>query len=65
VRALLASLRSLVFGETWAIPLGVAVSVAAALALRDVLPEHVWASAGGFFLAALVALTLVVALRAR
>jgi hypothetical protein len=63
VTAVLASLRSLVFGETWAIPLGVAFAVASALALRAVLPEHVWASDGGFFLAGLVALTLVAALR--
>jgi hypothetical protein len=60
----LASLRSLVFGETWAIPLGVAFAVAVALAVRAALPERVWASDGGFFLAALVALTLVAALRA-
>ena len=65
MRDVLASLRSLVFGETWAIPLGVAGAVAAAIGLRAALPDHVWASDGGFFLAALVALTLVAALRIR
>jgi hypothetical protein len=59
----LRSLRKLVLGETWTIPAGVAGAIAAAVAARDALPADVWASAGGFVLAALVIATLLVSLR--
>ena len=57
--ALLRSLRSLILGETWTIPLGVAVAVVIAALLRSALSEHLWDELGGFALAAMVALTLV------
>ena len=60
--AFLRSLRSLLLGETWTIPIGVGVSVLIAAALHSVLPAHVWHEGGGFMLAALVATTLAVAL---
>jgi hypothetical protein len=58
--ALLRSLRSLILGETWTIPLGVAAAVVIAALLRSALSEHLWDELGGFALAAMVALTLVV-----
>ena len=60
--AFLRSLRSLLLGETWTIPIGVGVSVLIAAALHSVLPAHVWHEGGGFMLAALVATTLAVSL---
>jgi hypothetical protein len=59
VIALLRSLRSLIFGETWTVPLGVAAALGIALLLRAELPGHVWHAAGGFMVAALVAATLL------
>ncbi len=59
----LRSLRKLVFGETWAIPLGVAAALLVALAGRAALPDEVWTRIGGFVLAGMVALTLGLALR--
>jgi hypothetical protein len=63
VKALLGSLRSLILGETWTIPLGVALTLVAALVLRATLPAHVWTHEGGFMMAALLAVTLVVSWR--
>ena len=60
--AFLRSLRSLLLGETWTIPVGVGASLLIAAALRSALPDHVWHQGGGFVLAALVAATLTVAL---
>jgi hypothetical protein len=65
MRAFLGSLRRLVLGETWTIPLGVAVSLLLALFLRAWLPEGTWQSAGGFALAALVIGALAYSLRTR
>jgi hypothetical protein len=65
MRGLLGSLRSLVFGETWTIPLGILLALAVTLLVRAVLPEELWDSAGGFVLAVLVCTTLAVALRLR
>jgi hypothetical protein len=62
--ALLRSLRSLVFGETWTIPLGVVTAIVISVALRSALSVHTWGECGGFALAALVAATLALALRA-
>jgi hypothetical protein len=63
VIALLRSLRSLLLGETWTIPVGVLVALLGAAALRSELPARVWHQCGGFALAALVAATLAVSLR--
>ena len=63
MKALLGSLRSLILGETWTIPLGVAFTLVAALVLRATLPEHVWTHEGGFMMAVLLALTLAVSWR--
>lgn len=60
--ALLRSLRSLLFGETWTIPLGVVAALAIAGLLRSALPDRLWDEGGGFVLAALVAATLAVSL---
>lgn len=56
---LLRPLRSLILGETWTIPLGVAAALVVAALCRSVLPEHVWNEIGGFVLAGMVAATLV------
>jgi hypothetical protein len=61
---LLGSLRRLIFGETWTIPLGVATALAAAELMRTALPDTVWTSAGGFGLAAMVIAVLAWSLRA-
>jgi hypothetical protein len=60
--ALLRSLRSLILGETWTIPLGVAATLAIAALLRATLSDHTWNRLGGFALAAMVVTTLVVSL---
>jgi hypothetical protein len=57
--ALLRSLRSLLLGETWTIPLGVAAAVVTAAVLRSAISEQLWDELGGFALAAMVALTLM------
>ena len=62
--ALLRSLRSLILGETWTIPLGVGVAVVVAALLRSAFPEHLWHEIGGFVLAGMIAATLVGAIRA-
>ena len=61
--ALLSSLRRLVFGETWTIPLGVGTALAVAELMRAALPDGVWTSAGGFGLAVLVIAALAYSLR--
>ena len=63
MKALLGSLRSLILGETWTIPLGVAFTLAAALVLRAALPAHVWTHEGGFMMAGLLAVTLTASWR--
>ena len=60
--AFLRSLRSLLLGETWTIPIGVGASLLIAAVLHSALPAHLWHEGGGFVLAALVAATLTVAL---
>jgi hypothetical protein len=60
--ALLRSLRALVFGETWTIPLGVGATLAIAAVARSVLSARVWHQGGGFMLAGLVVATLAVSL---
>ena len=48
---MIAQLRKLVLGETWALPLGVALTLLAGLALDAAGPGW-WRSAGGFVLLA-------------
>jgi hypothetical protein len=60
--ALLRSLRSLVLGETWTIPLGVAATIAIASLLHSALPGHVWSRDGGVVIAVLVVAILALSL---
>jgi hypothetical protein len=55
------ALRKLVLGETVALPVGVALLLAAGLVLRDVAGEW-WQDAGGFVLLALAVVVLAAAL---
>ena len=55
------ALRKLVLGETVALPVGVALLLAAGLVLRDVTGEW-WQDAGGFVLLALAVAVLAAAL---
>jgi hypothetical protein len=59
VSALLSSVRRKLFGETRAIPLGIAGSLLLALLFRAVLPRSEWQLAGGFALTAAVIATLI------
>ena len=52
------TLRKLVLGETWALPLGLAVVVGCAFVLRELAPAA-WRDAGGFALLAGVGAVLV------
>jgi hypothetical protein len=50
------ALRKLVFGETWALPIGIFVAVGIAVVLRDVAGSaDWWEDSGGFVLLALLA----------
>jgi hypothetical protein len=60
----IAQLRKLVLGETWTLPLGVALTLAIGLALDAAGPGW-WHRAGGFVLLAGALATLVVSLRRR
>jgi hypothetical protein len=61
---LLQTLRKLVLGETWVLPIGVALAVGAAGLLRASAGDHGWwHSAGGFVLLGLVLLALLAAVR--
>ena len=64
--SLLRTLRKLLFGETWLLPVGLAVTLAAAVLARQLLGDD-WHDAGGFVLLAGVAgvLVLSVAVSAR
>lgn len=57
VRAFVHQLRTLVMGETWTLPIGLALSVAALVATRElILPDGLWADmAGGLTLGCAVA----------
>ena len=56
------TLRKLVLGETWTLPIGVVVAVGVAALLRLAAGEHGWwHEAGGFVLLGLVVLALVAA----
>jgi hypothetical protein len=60
----IAQLRKLVLGETWILPLGVAVTLLAGLALDAAGPGW-WHRAGGFVVLAGALATLAVSLRRR
>jgi len=63
VRSFLSSLRRLILGETWTIPLGVGASLALAVLIRGWLPEAAWHAVGGFCLAVFVLAALGCSLR--
>ena len=58
----LRTLRGLVLGETWTLPLGVALVLAAGALLREAAPDF-WEDAGGFVLLGGVVAVLLVAVR--
>jgi hypothetical protein len=60
----IAQLRKLILGETWTLPLGVAVTLVAALALDAAGPGW-WHRGGGFVLLGGALATLIVSLRRR
>jgi hypothetical protein len=56
------TLRKLVLGETWALPLGIAIAVGGAGVVRAVAGTHGWfGEAGGWLLFAALVVVLVVA----
>jgi hypothetical protein len=62
---LVRTLRKLVLGETWVLPIGVALAVGVAGVLRALAGDHGWwRDAGGFVLLGLVVVALLVAARA-
>jgi hypothetical protein len=58
----LRTLRGLVLGETWTLPLGVALVLVAGALLREAAPGF-WEDAGGFVLLGGVVAVLLVAVR--
>jgi hypothetical protein len=63
VRSLLSSLRGLILGETWTIPLGVGAALGLAALIRASLPGATWQAVGGFCLVAFVVGVLAYSLR--
>ena len=62
--SVLRAIRKLVLGETWTLPAGIAVAVLVAAGLRLAYgPGEWWRSGGGFVLAALLVVALLVSLR--
>ena len=60
------TLRKLVLGETWTLPIGIALAVGVAALLRAVAGSaDWWRDAGGFVLLALLAVAFVAALAFR
>jgi hypothetical protein len=58
----IATLRKLILGETWALPIGVALAVGVAAVLRAAAGDHGWwRDAGGFVLLGLVLVALLAA----
>jgi hypothetical protein len=58
------TLRKLILGETWVLPIGVALAVGTAAVLRALAGDHGWwRSSGGFVLLGLVLVALLVAAR--
>ena len=63
MRTVLSSLRHLILGETWTIPIGVGAALLLALLVRASLSESAWETGGGFALAGLVIAALAGSLR--
>ena len=63
MRPLLSSLRRLIFGETWRIPLGVGIALGLAVLMRAALPEALWKTEGGFCIAVSIVAVLAYSLR--
>ena len=63
MRTFLNSLRHLVLGETWTIPIGVGAALLLAVLMRAALSERAWEIGGGFALTGLVIAALAVSLR--
>ena len=60
------ALRKLVLGETWTLPIGVALAVGAAALIRAASDDALWwRDAGGAILVALVLVALGLSLRSR
>jgi Sec-independent protein secretion pathway component TatC len=57
------TITALLFGETWQLPVGLAVAIGVALVAREVLGDA-WEHVGGFVLLAGVVLALVVSVAA-
>jgi hypothetical protein len=58
--------RKLVLGETWSLPLGIAVAVIVAFAVRSVAGEGGWwQTGGGFVLLGLLVVAFAVAVGSR
>jgi len=57
---MIATLRKLVLGETWTLPIGVGLAIGIGAVLRE-LGGDWWRDAGGFVLLALVLLALLAA----
>jgi hypothetical protein len=63
MRPFLRTLRKLVLGETWALPLGVALAVAAAAVVREIAgPDGWWRDGGGWLLFGLLVAAFAVSL---
>jgi hypothetical protein len=61
---MLRTLRKLVLGETWTLPVGIAVAVGLAVAVRAAAGADAWwKSGGGFVLLAFLVVAFVAALR--
>jgi hypothetical protein len=56
-------MRKLLFGETWELPVGLAVAIGVALLARELLGDA-WEHVGGFVLLAGVVVALVVSVAA-
>jgi hypothetical protein len=58
------SMRSLVLGETWTLPIGIGLAVGAAAAIKELSgPADWWPHEGGLLLMAGLVLALVLSLR--
>jgi hypothetical protein len=61
---MLRTLRKLVLGETWTLPIGIAVAVLVAVAVREAVGAGGWwERGGGFVLLALLVVAFVASLR--
>jgi hypothetical protein len=59
---MIATLRKLILGETWSLPLGVAVAVGVSAIVRALAgPDGWWRAGGGFVLLALIVVALLLA----